>query len=134
MAARPKARSRRRKPASSKRPPPAASSLTARLRELGALRVALVLMALAVMIGAPPPGTAPVFNGPGVWNTLLTPTLAPILFMVLMLDALMGRVMMTDTQGAERTRYRRIVTVNLVAGGLLLLWWLPYFAALFKRG
>jgi hypothetical protein len=122
-------RPRRRAAPSRPKQPPRASLL----RELGVLRVALVLMALAVMIGAPKPGTAPVLEGWGLWSTLLTPTLAPILFMVLMLDALMGRVMMTDTEGDVRARFRRIVTVNLVTGIALFLWWMPYFAALFAR-
>jgi len=102
------------------------------IQDLGFLRVALVVMALLVMAGAPKPGTPAILEGWGMWKTLLTPTLAPILFMVLMLDALMGRVLLGSAQGHERARYRRIVTVNLVSGIALLLWWLPYFLALFS--
>jgi hypothetical protein len=102
------------------------------IQDLGFLRVSLVIMTVLVMVGAPKPGTAPILEGWGMWTTLLTPTLAPILFMVLMLDALMGRVMLGSAQGHERARYRRIVAVNLVTGIALLLWWLPYFMTLFS--
>lgn len=101
------------------------------IQDLGFLRVALVIMAVLVMAGAPKPGTPMMLEGWGMWKTLLTPTLAPILFMVLMLDALMGRVLLGSAQGAERARYRRIVVVNLTTGIASLLWWLPYFMALF---
>jgi len=102
------------------------------LQDLGFLRVALVVMAVLVMAGAPKPGTPMILEGWGMWKTLLTPTLAPILFMVLMLDALMGRVLLGSAQGAERARFRRIVVVNLLTGIASLLWWLPYFTALFS--
>ena len=102
------------------------------LQDLGFLRVALVVMAVLVMAGAPKPGTPMILEGWGMWKTLLTPTLAPILFMVLMLDALMGRVLLGSAQGTERARYRRIVVVNLTTGIASLLWWLPYFMALFS--
>jgi hypothetical protein len=52
---------------------------------------------------------------------------------VLLLDALMGRVMMSSAKGAERARYKRIMVVNLVFGAALVLWWLPYFLKLFAR-
>jgi hypothetical protein len=66
-------------------------------------------------------------------RTLILPVLAPILLQVLLLDALMGRVMMSSARLAERARYRRIVTVNLVSSAALVLWWLPYFLKLFAR-
>jgi hypothetical protein len=59
--------------------------------------------------------------------------LAPILLQVLLLDALMGRVLMSGAKGAERARYRRIVTVNLAFSAALVLWWAPYFLKLFAR-
>jgi hypothetical protein len=65
--------------------------------------------------------------------TLILPVLAPILLQVLLLDALMGRVMMSSAAGAERSRYRRIVTVDLVFVIVLVLGWMPYFLKLFAR-
>lgn len=108
----------------------ARAAMSNRLRELGVMRLALLFLTVVLLISAPPPGTPPVLAGWPLWPTLIVPTLAPILFMVLMLDALMARVMMTSVKGAVRDRYRRIVIFELVQGAVLLLYWLPYFVAL----
>jgi hypothetical protein len=100
---------------------------------MGVLRVALVGLVVLDMLASPRPGTQAVYSGWEVVTTLILPVLAPILLQVLLLDALMGRVMMSSAKGAERARYRRIVTVNLVFSGALVLWWLPYFLKLFAR-
>lgn len=100
------------------------------LRELGTLRVALAAMALPLIVFATRPGTAPVFEGIALFPTVLMPVLAPMVVMVLMLDALMARVFMFEKEGTERARYRRIVTVELVLSTVLILVWLPYFRAI----
>jgi hypothetical protein len=100
---------------------------------MGVLRVALIALVILDMLGAPRPGTSAVYSGWEMAPTLILPVLAPILLQVLLLDALMGRVLMSSAQGAERIRYRRIVTVNLVFSIALVLWWLPYFLKLFAR-
>lgn len=110
----------------------AASPITAWARSLGALRIALLLLAVLVILWAPKPGTPQILEGRQILSTLIAPALAPIVFMVLMLDALMGKVMSGSARGAERERYRRIVAANLVAGIVLLLWWTPYFVRLFR--
>jgi len=112
-------------------PPPRAENL---LRQMGVLRVVLVGLAILDMLASPRPGTAAVYSGWEVVPTLILPVLAPILLQVLLLDALMGRVMMSSSKGAERARYRRIVTVNLVFSAALVLWWAPYFLKLFAAG
>jgi hypothetical protein len=99
---------------------------------MGALRIVLVAGAIADMLAAPSPGTPVVYTGGELVTTLIVPVLAPILLQVLLLDALMGRVLMSSHTGAERARYRRIVTVNLVIVLALVLRWTPYFLALGK--
>ena len=101
-------------------------------RQMGALRVALIAGAIADMLAAPSPGTPVIYTGGEVLTTLIVPVLAPILLQVLLLDALMGRVLMSSNTGAERARYRRIVIVNLVIALALVLRWTPYFLALGK--
>lgn len=103
------------------------------LRQMGVLRVVLIALAIFDMLASPPPGAVAVYSGWGLVTTLILPVLAPILLQVLLLDALMGRVMMSSSKGAERARFRRIVTVNLLTGAVLVLWWLPYFLKLFAR-
>ena len=65
-----------------------------------------------------------------MFPTLIVPTLAPLVFMVLMLDALMARVHMTSVHGEALARYRRIVTVDLLLGLIVVGYWTPYFIAL----
>jgi hypothetical protein len=102
------------------------------LRELGVLRLGLALLAVAVLVFAPRPGTAAVTSGWPMWSTLIVPTLAPLVFMVLMLDALMARVHMTSVRGAALGRYRRIVIFDLLLGLAVMGYWTPYFLALLR--
>jgi hypothetical protein len=103
------------------------------LRQMGVLRIVLISLVIIDMLAAPSPGARMVYSGWKLVTTLILPVLAPILLQVLLLDALMGRVLMSSTKGAERLRYRRILVVNLVFAVLLVLWWLPYFLKLFAR-
>lgn len=131
---------RRRQPAApvaaraARRPKRAAVPLSVRLRrlpgELGAMRMFLALLALLALVFAPRPGTPPVLEGWRMVPTLILPTLAPLVFLVLMLDALMARVHMTSVRGEALARYRRIVVVNLLIGLMLVGYWTPYFIAI----
>lgn len=113
------------------RPPVVEPSRWARLlRDLGPLRIVLALGTFLVLVFAPRPGTAAVLSGWAMFPTLIVPTLAPIFFMVLMLDALMARVHMTSVRGEVLARYRRIVLVDLLLGLVLVGYWTPYFIAL----
>ena len=99
-------------------------------QQMGVLRVVLASGAIVDILVAPNPGTAVIYSGWAVLTTLVAPVLAPILLQVLLLDALMGRVLMSSNEGAERARYRRIMIVDLVVAGALVLGWAPYFIAL----
>jgi uncharacterized membrane protein len=107
-----------------------APGLASFLRQLGAMRIALGLLAVAMLVSAPKPKTEAVFSGWEMWPTLIVPTLTPIIFMVLMLDALMSRVKMTSVQGDEYRRYRRFVVYNMALGLMLVIYWTPYYLAL----
>ena len=100
------------------------------IQQMGVLRVVLVSAAIVDILVAPNPGTPVVYAGWALVTTLIVPVLAPILLQVLLLDALMGRVLMSSNQGAERARYRRIMIVNLVIAAALVVGWAPYFMAL----
>ncbi len=100
-------------------------------QQLGVLRIVLIALVILDLLAAPRPGTAVVYSGWELVTTLILPVLAPILLQVLLLDALMGRVLMSSSKGAERARYRRIMLVNLMFSAALVLWWLPYFLKLF---
>ena len=116
-----------------------------RILELGALRVAL-FAAIAVLVASAPfaslhPGALDVsavltadegpFSAPGaIWLTLVAPPLAVMMAFVVPLDMLMSRIYMTDKQGAQRARYRRILAAEALAFILLVGAWTPFFAVL----
>ena len=100
------------------------------LGQLRPLRAVLILAAIIAILGRPDIGEPVVYSGWGMVNTLLIPVLAPLIFMLLMLDALMSRVWMSEAEGDEKKRFQLIVRVDVIVGLLLLLYWLPFFIAL----
>ncbi len=100
------------------------------LAQIRPLRAALILGAIISVLGKPDAGTPVAYSGWEVVPTLLIPVLAPLFFMLLMLDALMSRVWMSEAEGKEWKRLRLVVRVDLIAGLVLLAYWLPYFIAL----
>jgi hypothetical protein len=99
-------------------------------RKLRPLRIVLLLCVLVVMILRPEVGTPVAYEGIEIVNSLLAPVLAPIFFMLLLLDALMSRVWMSEAEGAEWDRLRLIVRIDLVMAVLLLIVWVPFFMAI----
>lgn len=97
------------------------------LSGLGPLRLMLAAAAIIMMVLKPASGTEAVYEGWGVFPTLLFPSLAPIIFMVLLLDAMMSRLLMTAKEGAERARLQRALWVDLGIAILSLMVWYPYF-------
>ena len=100
------------------------------LQRFGILRLVLIGMAIIAIASALEPGTRAVYEGWDMAPTLLLPVLAPLILMVLLLDALMGRVLMADKSGKERERLRLTVVVNLLLAAGLILFWLPFYMAL----
>lgn len=109
-----------------------ASTVLDVLARYGVLRSALAVAGVLLIVFAVPVGVMPVYSGWPFVPTVLVPVLAPLIFMLLLLDALMGRVLMSDLQGAERARRRNAVTINLLLAVGLLLRWVPYYLALGK--
>jgi hypothetical protein len=99
------------------------------LKTLGPLRITLALGALAVLLLRPAPRTAAVYSGWAMVPSFLAPVLTPMIFMVLLLDALMGAVLLVGDAG-DRRRYRTVIAVDLALAALLFVWWWPYYSAL----
>ena len=97
---------------------------------LGTLRILLMLPALALLFVAPTPGTRPEYHGWGMIQTLILPTLVPMVFLVLLLDVMMSAVFMVDKRGAERARLRYVVFLQLLLAAMLMAVWFPYFRAI----
>jgi len=102
------------------------------LSTLGPLRTVLVLAAVVAAGGAFFADTG--YYDPLSWAIVpraLVPTLAVTLLFVIPLDMLMTRVFMSDKQGEERQRFRRILKFEVAAYALLLLAWGPFLLSLF---
>ena len=96
------------------------------LVDLGALRLMLGGLAVLMVVFAPSVSIETQRSGWGLVVTGVLPALGPMVFMVLLLDMLMSRVLMIDTDTAGHRRYRRAM---LYDGGLvliMLLAWLPF--------
>lgn len=102
----------------------------AALRDLGPLRLALLVAALIALVFMPEPGTRAAYHGWPLVGTVLIPILAPLLFLLLLLDALMARLFLSGAPGEARRHYRTVILVNLLAAVALLIRWFPYYAAL----
>ena len=100
------------------------------IHQIGVLRVALGVVVLASVILRAEPGAQAVYEGWEMVPNLLLPALVPIIFMGVMLDMLMSRVMMSDKQGLARARYRTILKVDLGMALAILGSWLPFFVTL----
>jgi hypothetical protein len=104
------------------------------LQKIGPLRILLFLLTLVLVAFAPEPGVQSAREGPAVITTLIFPTIVPMVFMGLLLDALMSRVKQVDLEGEEKKRYRMLTCLNLGFALLLLLTWLPFLLALGRLG
>ena len=102
------------------------------IKQLKPMRVLLVVWALLTILFRPEPGSEVVYEGAQMITTLLVPVIAPILFMLLLLDSLMSTIWVTQTEGDEKKRYRNNIIINLTVVGLLLYSWVPYIVALGK--
>jgi len=87
---------------------------------LGLLGLVICLLPLVFLSDAEP-------TGAGVVWAYVMPALAVILFFLLLLDALMNRVFMVEQSAAARRPLRLRLRADLLAVGLLLAFWGPYF-------
>ncbi|BAW80338.1 hypothetical conserved protein [Candidatus Nitrosoglobus terrae] len=91
----------------------------------GIMRIALAVFT-AILVGLAPIATdAPPFGG---WRAVVgnvAPALTIIMLFVIALDIMMSRIFMTDTEGTERTRYWRIIGLELVLIIVLITAWKP---------
>lgn len=102
------------------------------LKQLKPLRIVLIASAILTIILRPEPGSEVIYEGIEMIPTLLIPVMAPILFMLLLLDSLMSSIWVTQTEGEEKKRYRNNIIINMTVVVALLYFWIPFIAALTK--
>lgn len=100
------------------------------IKEFGPLRIGLIVLVLFSLIFRPAAIIDPIYEGWNILFHMLLPVLAPIQFMLLMLDALMAKVMMADKIGTERQCFRRIMWTQFLLALAFLAYWLPYYIAI----
>ena len=104
------------------------------LKKLGPLRILLFALALVLIVFAPEAGTQRAREGIAVITSLIFPTIAPMVFMGLLLDALMSWVKQIDLSGEEKKRFRMLSYLNLLFALVLLMRWLPFLLSLGRLG
>lgn len=96
-------------------------------KQLGMLRMMLVTLSFALIIFTPGKQVPENYTGWDAIPAIVMPACVPMVFMGLLLDALMSRVWMVDTEGLERSRFKTIMIIDLFMAILLFIAWLPYF-------
>ena len=94
------------------------------------MRLLLLGIALLLIILAPGGDAHDVREGWALVTNVLIPALSPVVLMGLLLDALMSRVWMIDADQEVRSRYRRILWLNLAASAAMVLAFVPYLRSL----
>ena len=99
------------------------------LRRLGVLRALLLILSVVVAISMIWADTSLPPEGWGLLRAAVLPALAPIIFMVLLLDLLMCQVIKADQEltNERRINLNLISKCHLLAAALLLFSWLPVF-------
>jgi hypothetical protein len=99
---------------------------------IGPMRLALALFTF-ILIGMAPFASEASFSGWGVVVGTVAPSMTMIMLFALPLDMMMSRIFMTDTEGAERLRYRRILWLELFLMIALILAWRSFIASLLPQ-
>lgn len=100
------------------------------VKNFGLLRLFLFATSIVCIVFAPTPGTKVSYQGWDIVPTLLLPTLAPLIFLIILLDMLMTRVFMVDAQNHSRSRYKQVFTTEAIFALIMLIFWVPFFRAI----
>ena len=104
------------------------------LKILGPLRILLFALTLVLIVFAPEAGIERAREGMAVITNLIFPTIVPMVFMGLLLDALMCWVKQIDLLGEEKKRFKMLMYLNLIFALVLLIRWIPFFLSLGRLG
>lgn len=102
------------------------------VEQMKPLRLLLALFAIIIAIFAAKAGTSASYEGLDAITTLVIPALTPLIFLVLLLDALMNRVWLIDATEESEQKYRNIIQVDLILAGIIFIRWIPYFISIWQ--
>ncbi len=98
------------------------------IRTIGLLRLMLYVAGLLVIIFLPAPGVQTDVEWPAILTTVVVPAFAPIIFMVILFDLVVSRVV---NKGVDNpTPKPKIFWVGVAIALIILLKWLPYLLSL----
>lgn len=100
------------------------------LASFGLLRIKLYTLALIVIVFTPVAGTPADYQWPGIVESVVLPALAPIVFMVILFDTVMSKVVASGADDEQRIRANNICFTGLGLGLIILFRWLPYLLTL----
>ncbi len=106
--------------------------VTSFARRLGPLRLLLALLAVVVIVFAPAADTPAVYTGWSFARTVLIPVLAPLVFVIFLLDTLMSWVFMSGKGDTQRNHYKTMMITDAVFAAAIALYWMPYYLMLGK--
>ena len=98
---------------------------------LGGLRLLLFALAAGVVVVAPEPEMRTVITWPLIVPTLIAPAVAPLVFVVVLLDLMMAKIMSSGVADkSQQVRARRVMFIDVIVAGILAYAYLPFFLAL----
>ncbi len=100
------------------------------LKEMGFLRVMLLLTTIFFNSAVPVAGTHESYNGVDAFFNTVIPSLTPLIFMVLLLDALMSRVMIDGKNDIGKIASRRNSYISLALAFSLIVFWSSFYLEL----
>ena len=98
------------------------------IRRIGLLRLMLYVAGVVVIIFLPAPGVQTDVEWPAILTTVVVPALAPIIFMVILFDLVVSRVV--NKGNDNPTPAPKIFWVGVAIALIILLKWLPYLLSL----
>jgi hypothetical protein len=101
-------------------------------KSLGFLRISLLVIGVINSFLSPKPGTPISHEGLEVIPTLIAPSAAPIIIMVILFDVLMSKIRASDSTGEENKKFKSIMWTELAVVAFMIMAWLPYFMAIGK--
>ena len=95
------------------------------------LRILLIALAVSAMLLAPEQRAQAVLSWPAIVPTLIAPIVTPLIFLMLIVDVAMTKIMAAgETNGKKRNRTRWIMGADLLAAAGIVYAYLPFFLAL----
>ena len=101
---------------------------TTMIRRIGLLRLMLYVAGLLVIIFLPEPGMQTDVEWPAILTTVVVPALAPIIFMVILFDLVVSKVVNRGNDNPMPAA--KFFWVGLAIALIILLRWLPYLLSL----